>query len=151
MALALDLQTACEEPGLPSMEDFRRWTHAALAGRRDRAEIAIRLVGEVEGAMLNRRYRGKSGATNVLSFPFEAPPGLPAPTDLLGDLVICAPLVVHQAVEQGKRVEAHWAHLVIHGTLHLLGYDHHDDRSAAEMEGLETIILNGLGFDCPYE
>lgn len=146
----VDLQIASDVPDLPAREDLERWVAAALDGRREAAELTIRLVDAEEGAELNRRWRGRRGATNVLSFPFEAPPGLP-PTDLIGDLVICAPVARREALEQGKGEEAHWAHLVVHGVLHLLGYDHVDDSQAAQMEGLETAILRGLGFPQPYE
>jgi len=137
-------------PDLPTTAQIRRWVEAALAGRRERAELSIRLVDEPEGADLNRRFRGRHGATNVLSFPFEPLPGL-GECDLIGDLVICAPLVAREAQEQGKTPEAHWAHMLVHGVLHLLGYDHLVDEAAAEMERLETRILCGLGFSPPYE
>ncbi|HEY3858319.1 MAG TPA: rRNA maturation RNase YbeY [Gammaproteobacteria bacterium] len=133
---------------VPSEADFQRWAAAAFAGRRPEAELSIRVVSEPEGAELNSRYRGKSGPTNVLSFPAELPPGVPLPT--VGDLVICAPVVVREAAAQGKSVESHWAHLTVHGCLHLIGYDHEDDNKAAEMEPLETAILAGLGYPDPY-
>jgi len=150
MALDLDLQIACDAADLPDAERLRTWASAALAGRRPCAELTIRIVDEAEGTELNRRYRGQPGPTNVLSFPFDPPPGLP-PQDLIGDLVICAPVVAREAREQGKTEEAHWAHLVVHGTLHLLGYDHESDQQAAVMEAMETAILTGLGFPAPYE
>jgi probable rRNA maturation factor len=148
--LDLDLQIACAALALPDAGRFRAWASAALAGRREAAELTIRVVGETEGTELNQRYRGRPGPTNVLSFPFDPPPGLP-PQDLIGDLVICAPVVAREACEQGKLEEAHWAHLVVHGTLHLLGYDHLTDPDAAQMEAMETVILAGLGFPSPYE
>jgi probable rRNA maturation factor len=107
-------------------------------------------VDESEGAEINRRFRGWHGATNVLSFPFEPLPGL-GECELIGDLVVCAPLVAREAREQGKTLDAHWAHMLVHGVLHLLGYDHRDAASAGEMEGLETWILCELGFPAPYE
>jgi probable rRNA maturation factor len=146
----LDIQNASRVPGLPKPEQMRRWIEAALAGRRIHTELSIRLVDESEGAELNRRFRGRHGATNVLSFPFEPLPGL-GEYELIGDLVVCAPLVVREAREQGKTLNAHWAHMLVHGVLHLLGYDHRDAASAGEMEGLETRILCGLGFPAPYE
>ncbi len=149
MKLELDLQIALEMPGLPAMTDFQRWAEAALIGAaydRD-AEITIRIVNEVESAALNETYRHKQGSTNVLSFPFEAPPEVPS--SLLGDIVICAPVVLREAVSQGKPPAAHWAHLVIHGVLHLLGYDH-DEIQAEAMESLEIQILAGLGYSDPY-
>ena len=148
--LELDLQVACEAPGLPDPGRFRAWAMAALAGRREAVELTIRVVDHAEGTQLNQRFRGRPGPTNVLSFPFDPPPGLP-PQDLIGDLVICAPVVAREAQEQGKPEEAHWAHLVVHGTLHLLGYDHLTDPDAAAMEAMETVILAGLGFPSPYE
>jgi len=148
--LELDLQVACEAPGIPDTERFRTWALAALAGRREAVELTIRVVDHAEGTQLNQRFRGRPGPTNVLSFPFDPPPGLP-PQDLIGDLVICAPVVAREAQEQGKPEEAHWAHLVVHGTLHLLGYDHLTDPDAAAMEAMETVILAGLGFPSPYE
>ena len=108
------------------------------------------MVDEIEGADLNKRFRGRRGATNVLSFPFETLPGL-GECDLIGDLVICAPIVTREAREQGKALDAHWAHMLVHGVLHLLGYDHEDAPGTERMEGLETRILCGLGFPAPYE
>ncbi|MGA7982435.1 MAG: rRNA maturation RNase YbeY [Chromatiaceae bacterium] len=150
MHLELDLQDASGTPGTPDEKDFAHWAQAALEGRRERIEVTIRLVGEQESAELNGRYRHRHGPTNVLSFPFEPPPGLP-PTDLLGDLVICAPFVEREALEQSKAAHVHWAHLVVHGLLHLLGYDHQHETEAVEMERLETAILGKLGFPPPYE
>ena len=112
-------------------------------------ELSLRLVDEAESADLNQRYRGKAGPTNVLSFPFEPPPGIKGPR-YLGDLVICVPVVAREAAEQGKAPEAHWAHLVVHGVLHLLGYDHLDEAEAQAMEALETRLLANLGFPPPY-
>lgn len=149
MMLELAIQNASTVPVLPAYGQFRRWAEAALAGRRVNTELSIRLVNEVEAAALNRRFRDRHGATNVLSFPCDPLPGV-VDCDLLGDLAICAPLVVREAREQGKPVEAHWAHLVVHGVLHLLGYDHSDTAEAAEMEELERRILLGLGFPAPY-
>jgi probable rRNA maturation factor len=123
---------------------------AALRGARRRkpAELAIRIVDTAEGQALNRDYRGKDYATNVLSFPAELPPGVNLP--LIGDLAICAPVVAREAAEQGKKPRDHWAHLTVHGTLHLLGYDHIDEAEAEAMEALETRILAGLGIADPY-
>ena len=149
MTLELDLQIALDLPGLPAEADFRRWAEAALAGAgytRD-AELTLRVVNEAEGAALNETYRYKPGPTNVLSFPFAAPPEIESA--LLGDIVICAPVVLREAVVQGKTPEAHWAHLVAHGVLHLLGYDH-DETHAEVMESLEIRILAGLGYPDPY-
>ncbi|WP_328985095.1 rRNA maturation RNase YbeY [Thiorhodovibrio winogradskyi] len=150
--LVLDLQCATLAE-VPSQEDFEHWVSAALAAGRSApaaTEMTIRLVDEAESAALNRTYRGRTGPTNVLSFPFELPPGAPA-TGLLGDLVICAPLVLAEAADQGKSPRAHWAHMVVHGTLHLLGHDHQDDDQASAMEALETRIITSFGFENPYE
>ncbi|MCH8504301.1 MAG: rRNA maturation RNase YbeY [Ectothiorhodospiraceae bacterium] len=148
MTIDIDVQYASQAPGLPDEERIGGWVRAALAGRRDEAELVVRLVDQEEGLALNRDYRGRDYATNVLSFPFEAPPGLELP--ILGDLVVCAPVVVREAGEQGKSADAHFAHMIVHGTLHLLGYDHEDDADAEIMESLEWDILSGLGFPDPY-
>ncbi len=149
MTLDLDIQYASKAADLPDESSFRRWVEAALAGRsEEETELVIRLVDEEEGGALNRDYRGKDYATNVLSFPFEAPPGVEL--SVLGDLAICAPVVQREAAEQGKPVEAHWAHLTVHGVLHLLGYDHQEEVEAEEMEALERQILEVLGFPDPY-
>ena len=134
--------------GVPAAVSFRRWVAAALDGRIREADLAIRVVDEKEGRSFNRHYRGKDYATNVLSFPAELPEGVKLP--LLGDLVICAPVVAREAVEQGKRLADHYAHLTIHGTLHLLGWDHDDEREAEAMEQLEREILATLGIGDPY-
>ena len=136
--------------GLPAARSLRRWAAAALAGahRRAPAELAIRIVSAVEGRSLNRRYRGRDYATNVLAFAAELPPALRLP--LLGDVVICAPVVAREAREQGKLPAAHYAHLTVHGVLHLLGHDHQDAAAARRMEALETRVLAGLGIADPY-
>src|SRR5690348_11719465 len=135
---------AVPRAGIPSAVSFRRWVEAALHGARRRkpAELSIRIVDADEGRALNRDYRGKDYATNVLSFEAELPPDLKLP--LIGDMVICAPVVAREAAEQGKRARDHWAHLTVHGTLHLLGYDHIMEAEAEAMEALETRILAGL-------
>ena len=150
MAVQIAVSYAVPRAGLPSPASFRRWVAAALAGARRRkpAELAIRVVDSAEGQALNRDYRGKDYATNVLSFPAELPPGVNLP--LIGDLAICAPVVAREAAEQGKHPRDHWAHLTVHGTLHLLGYDHLEDAEADAMEALETRILAGLGIADPY-
>ena len=136
--------------GLPAAMSFRAWAQAALAGAKRRASttLSIRVVDTPEGRQLNRRYRHKDYATNVLSFPAELPRGLKLP--LLGDLVICAPVVAREAAEQGKNLRDHYAHLTIHGVLHLLGYDHETPAEAERMEMLERRILAGLGIADPY-
>jgi probable rRNA maturation factor len=141
---------ATSRRGVPAPASFRRWVEAALKGarRRKATEVSIRIVDADEGRALNLQYRGRDYATNVLSFPADLPPGLNLP--LIGDLVICAPVVAREAAEQGKRLADHWAHLTIHGTLHLLGYDHIEEAEAEAMEGLETRVLAGLGIADPY-
>ncbi|AZR23164.1 rRNA maturation RNase YbeY [Xanthomonas vasicola] len=143
---------ALPRAGLPSAVSFRKWVAAALKGRIREADLAVRVVDEKEGCSLNHHYRGKDYATNVLSFPAELPKGLPQgiKMPLLGDLVICAPVVAREAAEQGKSLAAHYAHLTVHGTLHLLGWDHEDDKEADAMEQLEREILADLGIDDPY-
>lgn len=143
---------ALPRAGLPASVSFRKWVAAALAGRIREADLAIRLVDAKEGRALNRHYRGKDYATNVLSFPADLPEGLPEGVrlPLLGDLVLCAPVVAREAREQGKPLAAHYAHLTVHGTLHLLGWDHADDVEAEAMEQLERAILAGLGIEDPY-
>ncbi|PLW83813.1 rRNA maturation RNase YbeY [Kineobactrum sediminis] len=145
----VDIQNASSEP-VPEEPDLCRWINAALAHSQvsDTAELCLRLVDEEEMTALNSGYRGKAGATNVLSFPADLPPELDLP--LLGDIVICAPVVAREAIAQGKPPAAHWAHMVVHGCLHLLGYDHIDEDDAAVMEVLETTILAQLGLPCPY-
>ena len=136
--------------GLPSSVSFKRWAAAAAEGRIRKADLAIRVVDHKEGTSLNRHYRGKDKPTNVLSFPAEMPTGVDLPMPLLGDLVICAPVVLKEAKEQGKLLTAHYAHLTIHGVLHLLGLNHEDKREAKAMELIERDILAGLGFPDPY-
>ncbi|WP_099612080.1 rRNA maturation RNase YbeY [Vibrio fujianensis] len=149
MSIELDLQIAVEnEQNLPSFEDFSNWLTAAIMPFQHQAEVTIRIVDQAESHQLNLDYRGKDKPTNVLSFPFEAPPEVEL--DLLGDLVICQPVVEQEAIEQEKPLIAHWAHMVVHGSLHLLGYDHIDDQDADEMEALETEIMQKMGFNDPY-
>ncbi|VEI45545.1 putative metalloprotease [Actinobacillus equuli] len=145
----IDLQIAAENSeDLPSLEQFTQWVQRALAHEAQtedfpETEITIRIVDEAESHELNLTYRGKDKPTNVLSFPFEVPEGIELP--LLGDLIICRQVVEKEAQEQQISLESHWAHLAIHGTLHLLGYDHIEDAEAEEMEGLETEIMQSLG------
>lgn len=148
--LDLDLQLACSpETGLPDRGQFEQWASLALAARGGEAELSIRLVDEEESQTLNRDYRGKDKPTNVLSFPADLPEELGL--NLLGDLVICRQVVEREAAEQNKAPADHWAHMVIHGTLHLLGFDHIEDAQAEEMESLETALLGQLNIDNPYE
>ncbi|WP_407910070.1 rRNA maturation RNase YbeY [Lysobacter claricitrinus] len=143
---------ATARKGVPSSASFVKWASAALEGRDAPASIAIRIVAPDEGRELNRTYRGKDYATNVLSFPAERPEGLPDDVELpdLGDLVICADVVAREAAEQGKRPVDHYAHLTVHGVLHLLGWDHVEDDQAEAMESRESTILAGLGIADPY-
>ena len=141
---------AMPRAGLPAPASFRRWVEAALRGakRRRATELSIRIVDTDEGRALNREYRGKDYATNVLSFEAVLPPGVKLP--LIGDLAICAPIVAREADEQDKLLRDHYAHLTVHGVLHLLGHDHIEDAEAERMEALERRILAGLGIADPY-
>ena len=147
--LELDLQIASEAADLPSEAQFRTWCALALRQRSADSELTIRLVDEPEGRELNNTWRHKDYATNVLSFPADVPDEM-LDIPLLGDLVICVPVVEREAQEQAKTLGAHWAHLVIHGCLHLLGYDHIEDAEAEEMEALERELLAELGHPDPY-
>jgi len=157
--IEIDFANVSTATELPTERQIRHWVETVLDGRLESATLGIRIVDEDESAELNHTYRDKPGPTNVLSFPFDMP-DLPAalaateneeiPTKLLGDLVICAPVVAREAAEQGKPLPAHWAHMVVHGVLHLLGYDHLDKAEAAEMEGLEQRLLAELGVGDPY-
>lgn len=149
MQVELDLQLATEAANLPSEAQLRQWCELALRQRSAPSELTIRIVDEAEGRLLNLTWRGKDYATNVLSFPAEIPEGL-LDIPLLGDLVICAEVVEREAGEQGKSPDAHWAHLTLHGCLHLLGFDHIDDDEAEEMEALERQLLAELGYPDPY-
>jgi probable rRNA maturation factor len=151
MTIRVDLQIAvdAEQHSLPARQQFRQWVEQALQGRYRSAEMTIRLVEAAESAQLNETYRHKPGPTNVLSFPFEA--DVPLRVPLLGDLVICAAVVAREAQQQGKSLESHWAHMVIHGTLHLIGFDHLTTDEAQAMEGQEIDIMQQLGYTNPYE
>ncbi|MCD9496260.1 rRNA maturation RNase YbeY [Photobacterium carnosum] len=149
MAIYLDLQLAtADETGLPTEAEFQQWLNAAVTPFQADAEVTIRLVDKQESHALNLEYRSKDRPTNVLSFPFEAPPEIEM--NLLGDLIICRQVVETEALEQQKPLNAHWAHMVVHGSLHLLGYDHIEDDEAEEMEALETEIMQSMGFIDPY-
>jgi probable rRNA maturation factor len=169
----VDVQYAVTTDGMPEEDKIRQWVLQTLPEQKKDSELTIRVVDEAEITALNRQYRGKEGATNVLSFPYEAIPGVVS--DLLGDvvicapvvatesvvqnkpldahwahIVICAPVVASESVAQDKPLDAHWAHMVIHGVLHLLGYDHHQDDAAHKMEARETELLDSLGYPNPY-
>ncbi len=148
MAIILDLQQASTATDLPTEAELQRVLEAAIIPFQADAEVTIRIVDEAESQQLNFDYREKDKPTNVLSFPFQCPPGIELP--LLGDLVICAQVVAREAQEQQKTLQAHWAHMVVHGSLHLLGFDHINDADAEEMEAEEIQILQELGFANPY-
>lgn len=152
MSLLLDIQNPEEYTSIPAESDLLNWAQAAWLSEGE-AGVVVRIVGEEESQTLNRDYRGKDYPTNVLSFPYD-PPLMPLEedeTDYLGDLVICLPVMEREAKEQGKTRGQHWAHLLVHGLLHLQGYDHISDDEAIEMENLETEILGKLGFPDPYQ
>lgn len=150
MTIELDLQIASTEIGIPEQSLFEKWCIAAITPHQENAELTIRIVDEDEGKELNSTYRYKDYATNVLSFSSELPEDI-LDIPLLGDLVICAPVVTKEAKEQEKTLEAHWAHLVTHGCLHLLGFDHEDEQDATEMETLEQQLLIKQGYPDPYQ
>jgi len=144
----IEVQYAVTADGIPGAESIRQWVARALPAENAAAELTVRIVDEAEITALNRQYRGKDGPTNVLSFPYEGIPGIAS--NLLGDVVICAPVVTAESVAQDKPLEVHWAHMVIHGVLHLLGYDHHKEGEASRMESTEIELLAGLGYANPY-
>ncbi len=149
MKLKVMVANVSSESVVPEDAAITQWARAAMEGyENEAAEVDVRIVDEREIVELNRRFRNKPEATNVLSFPFEDPPGVH--TGLLGDVVICAPVVCREAQGQGKQVMAHWAHMLVHGIMHLRGYDHETPREAQAMEGMETRILTRLGFPNPY-
>jgi len=153
MELYVDLQLASEDQqALPNLQQLEKWVGAAILKvsdqKRDLAELTVRIVDCEESQQLNGDYRGKDKPTNVLSFPFQNPPGITLP--LLGDLVVCKSVVEQEATEQQKPLISHWAHMLIHGTLHLLGYDHIEDEEAEVMESIETELMIELGYSDPY-
>lgn len=149
MSIELDLQLASTASNIPEQTLFIQWCTQAILPYQDSAELTIRIVDGEEGRELNHVYRHKDYATNVLSFPSELPEGL-LDIPLLGDLVICAPIVAKEAKEQQKSLEGHWAHLVTHGCLHLLGFDHETADQANEMEAIEIQLLTQQGYHNPY-
>jgi probable rRNA maturation factor len=160
MSAILDLQLASDSADIPKQEDIQKWLDSVLSYQQlSEKEVTVRIVDDAEIQQLNLQYRGKDKTTNVLSFPFEMPEfALPAGahidesmSDFLGDIVICAPVVKQESIQQNKRLSHHWAHILIHGTLHLIGYDHIEEQEAEEMEGIEIVILQKLAIDDPYQ
>jgi probable rRNA maturation factor len=161
MDVILDVQNAIESRKLPNSALMKKWIGGVLCHPKTtdqlriepvHPEITIRIVSSEESRQLNFEYRGKDKPTNILSFPFEVPEMLPveALDEFIGDLVICESVLINEAKQQGKGVIEHWAHLVVHGTLHLLGFDHTENDEAEEMEAIEVIVLGELGIDNPY-
>jgi len=163
MTTKVDVQKALDEASeieIPDNKEIQQWVDVAIETALEEsrfekfndAQMTVRIVGEMEISQLNESYRHKAGVTNVLSFPFVPPPGIPSEelNHLLGDLVVCATVIGKEAREQHKSTDAHWAHMIVHGSLHLLGYDHQSDNEAAEMESLEKNILSRLGYQDPY-
>jgi len=153
MQAELEIQRATTSTSTPADDQFQHWINAVPTEMNHKLQLSIRLVDEPEARCFNRDYRNRDYATNVLSFPADLPEGLPSEVrqSQLGDLLICAPVVVREALESKRSEEDHWAHLTIHGVLHLLGYDHEQDTEAVIMESLETEILKKLGFSDPYQ
>jgi probable rRNA maturation factor len=146
----VDIQLADSSVKTPDVQHIRGWVAAVFTTlERSPLALTVRVVGEEEMTKLNQRYRGRNQSTNVLSFPIEPLPGIR--TDLLGDIVVCGPVVDREAAIHHKSPIGHWAHMVVHGLLHLFGYDHESDRDATAMEALEKSVLEGLGYSDPYQ
>ncbi len=145
----VELQIASESTQLPTQQMMQHWVDAVLTDSEQDSELVVRIVDEAEMQQFNLQYRDKQGTTNILSFPFDSPQGLQS--ELLGDLLVCAPVVEKEAKQQQKTLLDHWAHMIIHGVLHLIGYDHIKDDEAEEMEALEIKILNTINIKNPYE
>ena len=153
MTAQVDVQIAVDEPLVPQSDDIVMWVGRTIqaAGRPAETEVSVRVVGASEMQQLNREFREQDKPTNVLSFPAGSIEGLPPDAEMpLGDIVVCAAIVRSEAEEQGKVVADHWAHMMVHGTLHLLGFDHENDGDAAVMESLEIQILSDHGIANPY-
>ena len=149
MTAVLDFQVDSQNSFIPTENELQTWLDIVFDDQSvGEQEVTIRVVTQQESQQLNRDYRGKDSPTNVLSFPFEPPPGIEM--NLLGDLVICADIVEQEANQQNKPILHHWAHMVVHGTLHLLGFDHIEDQEAQQMENLEIALLAKLAIDDPY-
>ena len=149
MTISLDIQNASLHAPLPTNEQIQTWVESILCAYERPFELTIRIVDEEESQSLNHQYRGKAKPTNVLSFPFEVPDGIEL--DLLGDIVVCASIVEKESIVQNKQLNDHWAHMIIHGCLHLLGFDHIEEEEAEEMEAIEIATLAKLGIKNPYE
>ena len=149
MSIQLEIQYAADETVAPARQQFFDWVAVIPNDKKNYFEVSLRIVDEAEMTALNQAYRGKNKSTNVLAFPADIPPGVEV--NLLGDVVICLPEVQREAAEQMKPVEAHWAHLLIHGILHLQGYDHINSQDAERMEKKEIELLAALGYPNPYE
>jgi len=145
----LDIQIASQSIRLPSRQQLQTWVDLVLHQPSVHSSLGIRIIDEPEMVEFNQKYRNKQGSTNILSFPFEPPSEIA--NDYLGDLLICAPVVEREALAQQKQWEHHWAHIVIHGLLHLLGYDHIDHQEAEEMEQLEIKLLKQITIKNPYK
>jgi probable rRNA maturation factor len=145
------VQRVSRKSPAPSASLLKRWARVALASQISSGEMTIRIVDENEMTGLNNTYRQKNKSTNVLSFPFDMPEDVEMDVPLIGDLVICAAVVEREALEQHKTLDAHWAHMIVHGVLHLLGHDHEENNAAEQMEALEISILKSLGFSNPYQ
>lgn len=148
MTLTVEVQLVATDEAIPTQQQLGDWARAAWQDDGRDIGVVVRVTDEAESRQLNRDFRHIDRPTNVLSFPFDPVPGVGF--DHLGDLVVCAPVVAREASEQGKQPSAHWAHMIVHGMLHLLGHDHEGERQAEEMEALETRILTGLGYPAPY-
>jgi probable rRNA maturation factor len=148
MTIEIDIQYATDKKGIPGPAKIRKWARLGLADIREEAVMTIRIVDNSESAALNKAWRGKNKATNVLSFPAGDNPLMP---ELFGDLALCAKVISSEAKQQGKTLDAHWAHMIIHGILHLAGYDHIKPREARKMEAVEISKLQSLKFPNPYE
>jgi len=149
MTYHIDIESNSQSQQVPSNDKIERWITAALESQQlTEAEVSVYIVDEAESQELNSQYRQKDKPTNVLSFPADLPEEIEIP--LLGDLVVCAPVVEREAQEQGKTLDAHWAHMLVHGTLHLLGFDHIEDAEAEEMEALETQLITAMNYPAPY-
>ena len=147
MSHTVNVQVITEDDETPGVDDLAKWARHALRGAACAVEMTVRVVGADEGRCLNEQWRQGSGPTNVLAFPIR---DLEVAPELLGDVVICAPTANDEAERDGKLPRAHWAHLVIHGTLHLLGHDHLEHENAVKMEALERTLLRELGYPDPY-